>query len=353
MIKFLTETFFFVLFFALFGVHARAANPGDILINEVAWMGSLPDAGETVQQAANDEWLELYNPTQDTISLNGWILEAKDAQPRIELKGVLPAGAYFLLSRANEKVAGMTADIVYPYKNNALVNTGEDLRLLDAQGNIIDEAGAATFWFAGDNSTKQTMERKLESLGSGSNQANWATSVNPGGTPGRQNTGSESPKPAPSPIQEQTPTPIPTQAPTPFPTPEPTSTQTPPPEPTSNPSIQPSLTPTPTPTETTPSNAEKKGTQESQILTPTPKPEKQNTEMLKKVVKKYNQASPNQNVPTSFSTTTLKENSSSQTASLEEASAKTTHIASVSVLASILALLSALFIFLLKKSLKG
>lgn len=44
----------------------QSPGPGSVVINEVAWGGT----------AANfsHEWIELYNTTAETISLNGWQL---------------------------------------------------------------------------------------------------------------------------------------------------------------------------------------------------------------------------------------------------------------------------------------
>ena len=42
---------------------AHAASPGDVVINEVAWSGSVA--------AAADEWIELYNNTDQPIDLSG------------------------------------------------------------------------------------------------------------------------------------------------------------------------------------------------------------------------------------------------------------------------------------------
>lgn len=166
-------------------LHVSAA--GSILISEIAWMGTLPREGESTQAAANNEWMELYNPTSGTVSLDGWKIVALDGMPDITLSGMIAAGGYFLLERANDEVVpGIVADLIpYPYKNNALSNEGEHLFLKDASGATVDEVNAASEWPAGDNATKQTMQR----AGSG-----WVTAT---GTPRAQNQGVFSPTPSP------------------------------------------------------------------------------------------------------------------------------------------------------------
>lgn len=51
--------------------------PGDVVINEVAWMGTAADY--------RDEWIELYNNSQENIDLSGWSLSAADGTPDISL----------------------------------------------------------------------------------------------------------------------------------------------------------------------------------------------------------------------------------------------------------------------------
>lgn len=131
-----------------------------ILINEIAWMGTLPKTGESPQAAANNEWIELYNSGDSNILLGGWKIVAEDGAPDIALSGTISAGGYFLLERSSDEVVpAILADLIYPYKNNALSNSGEHLFLKDASGAIIDEVDAHLGWPAGDNDTKETMQR--------------------------------------------------------------------------------------------------------------------------------------------------------------------------------------------------
>lgn len=106
--------------------------------------------------------------------MTGWSLSAQDGAPDIKLSGIIEGNQYFLLSRSNATVNGITADVVYPYKNNALSDEGEHLRLFDAHGRIVDEIDASAKWPAGDKATKQTMERTA---------SRWQTSHDAGGTP--------------------------------------------------------------------------------------------------------------------------------------------------------------------------
>ena len=60
---------------AIFPVSFISGQGKTIVINEIAWMG-------TTEQWQN-EWIELYNPTDSPILLNSWILKAKDDSPKI------------------------------------------------------------------------------------------------------------------------------------------------------------------------------------------------------------------------------------------------------------------------------
>lgn len=148
-----------------FFVTQKCQAAGEVVINEISWMGSAANA--------NAEWMELKNSSNAEIDLSGWTLNAADGQPKINLSGMIPAGGYFLLERtSDDSVPGVAADLIY---TGALGNSGEVLELKDNAGSLIDKIDAAAGWPAGDNTTKQTMERK--------DDGSWQSSVNSGGTP--------------------------------------------------------------------------------------------------------------------------------------------------------------------------
>ena len=139
-----------------------------VVINEIAWMGT--------QTSYNDEWIELFNPTNEDISLDGWKLTSTDGSPDISLQNIIPSKGFFLLERTDdESVPNIQADMIY---TGSLSNKGEHLKLIDSQNNVMDEVINQDAWIAGDNTTKQTMEKVGLS---------WLTSKNPGGTPKQPN----------------------------------------------------------------------------------------------------------------------------------------------------------------------
>ncbi|MFA6410761.1 MAG: lamin tail domain-containing protein [Candidatus Buchananbacteria bacterium] len=158
---------FFV--FCLFLPLLASAETSNVLINEIAWMGTTG--------SANDEWLELYNPTNQAVDLTGWRLEAEDGSPKINLNGTIEAGGYFLLERTDDDtVPEKTADQIF---TGSFGNSGEWLKLYNQNNNLVDQINALGTWPGGDNDTKQTLERlDLNS---------WQTSFDAGGTPKAQN----------------------------------------------------------------------------------------------------------------------------------------------------------------------
>jgi len=141
-----------------------------IIINEVAWMGST--------NSANDEWIELKNISGAEIDLAGWQIVNKEKKIKIIFdRGRASVNGFLLLERTNDdSVPGIAADLIY---TGALSNTNEALYLFDENCQLQDEVLANPDWPAGDNSSKRTMERKPD--------LTWQTSLNPGGTPKREN----------------------------------------------------------------------------------------------------------------------------------------------------------------------
>jgi hypothetical protein len=150
-----------------------------VVINEVAWAG---DASSSA-----NEWIELYNNATSDINLQDWTLSWSHGTTTFTSSSVnliIPANGFYLLERTDDNsVPGVLADLIYA---GALKNDGELMELRDNAGNLIDSVDCFLGWFAGDNVTKQTMER-IDSLALENNAANWASSTNSGGTPKAQN----------------------------------------------------------------------------------------------------------------------------------------------------------------------
>jgi len=122
---------------------------GAVLINEVAWAGTLA--------SANDEWIELWNPGSRPIHLDGWML-TDDNDIRIDLAGSLPPGGYAILERTDEDtISDLLSRAIY---HGALSDAGERLRLIDPSGkeiDVVDPGGGG--WPAGGGASRASMER--------------------------------------------------------------------------------------------------------------------------------------------------------------------------------------------------
>lgn len=163
--------------------------PQTIVINEIAWMGTKPNpsGGFTPQAAAADEWIELFNNTDQPIDIAGWRLVSSDVFPdcgracgpniifATSSTTLIPAGGYYLLERTDDTTTSERADWAGSFGNGLDNDTCEILYLYDAAGTLIDQTACNEdeSWPAGNNETKQTMER-IGASAPGSDPANWA-----------------------------------------------------------------------------------------------------------------------------------------------------------------------------------
>lgn len=153
-------------------VDARESN-GTVVINEVAWRGTVA--------SANDEWVELYNPTDKIISLAGWTLYVEaDARPYIPLSGEIKPRDYFLLERTNNNtVSDIVADLIYGNDGAdfALNNEGEILILAYASTTVDKTARCqqrSTFWCGSPFGSGNPSMERIDFEISGENSANWS-----------------------------------------------------------------------------------------------------------------------------------------------------------------------------------
>lgn len=148
-----------------------------IVINEVAWMGSV--------NSANDEWFELKNISNDIVDISDWRIFDRDEQINITIPKITklyPQAIYLLERGSDSAVPGTAADYIYESAGNgapSLKNSDEGLRIFDGNCNLMDEVLVSSNWPAGDNSSKATMERRID--------LSWQTSSFSGGTPRQEN----------------------------------------------------------------------------------------------------------------------------------------------------------------------
>lgn len=135
--------------FILLSVTTLIAVPQGVVINEVGWAGTAA--------SPYDEWIELYNPSEEPVNLTGWALVIGEAV--IHLWGVegvsvdvrnsiLEAGGFFLLERSDDAtICDIEADLIY---KALLPNSGTVIRLFDPSGREVDTANLGREgWAAG------------------------------------------------------------------------------------------------------------------------------------------------------------------------------------------------------------
>ncbi len=147
-------------------VQAATDAPREVVINEVAWMGT--------GASYTDEWIELHNTTAGTVTLDGWQITSNDGMA-IELSGEIAPQSFYLIERTDDTtVDDIPADLTTSFGSGGLHNDGEVLTLTNTADEVIDTSNAGGgAWPAGDKDARITMERIDPTLPD--TPENWAT----------------------------------------------------------------------------------------------------------------------------------------------------------------------------------
>ncbi|HYD35408.1 MAG TPA: lamin tail domain-containing protein [Vitreimonas sp.] len=142
-----------------------SVQAGDVIINEVMWMGSTTGPA--------DEWIELRNMTSADINLTNWTVEGLGTGGALTItSGTLPANGYFVIANSAAASSALLNEPHFVTSTVELANTGEQLILKDSSAALIDQTPAGV-WAAGSNTAqKRSMERN-NTPGDGSDVANW------------------------------------------------------------------------------------------------------------------------------------------------------------------------------------
>ncbi len=142
---------------------AERPSRGSVVFSEIAWMGT--------SEGHEEEWIELSNRSAKTEDISFWRIMDRGGDISIGFpKNAVLAPGEFLVVRRGKGTGEFSG---------SLRNADELIRLFDDDCALRDEAGGAK-WEAGNNRTKQTMERDASGFG-------WHTSPFPGGSPGSEN----------------------------------------------------------------------------------------------------------------------------------------------------------------------
>ncbi len=124
---------------------------------------------------SNDEWIELYNTTNQIIDLTGWTLKSltgASPDPQIILSQTIQPFGFYLLERTDDTtISDIPTNQVY---TGSLLDTGENLELRDSSGLLIDVVRSEGLWYAGDKNGRFSMER-INPGKSGDISNNWGT----------------------------------------------------------------------------------------------------------------------------------------------------------------------------------
>jgi len=128
-------TLFTLGMLSVFGIcgFSQAATVSDLLISEIM---SDPTAGTD----SNGEWFELFNPVNETVSLDGITLH-DDGSNSVLLSGSdlsIASGSYFVLARNGDSLSngGFSADYVYG-SGFTLGNSSDEIVFSDGSGELL------------------------------------------------------------------------------------------------------------------------------------------------------------------------------------------------------------------------
>lgn len=157
-------------------------NTFDIVINEI-----MADPNPVVG-LPDFEYLELFNRTNQLISLNNWVLTIGSSEKLFDNISIEPNGFLIVASEDARFLLASYGDF-YGFSSFALTNSGQSLVLKDKNGNLISTITYADTWYndpakaEGGWSLEQV---NPENVCSGAD--NWTASVSGnGGTPGAVN----------------------------------------------------------------------------------------------------------------------------------------------------------------------
>jgi len=143
--------------------------PGDLVINELMWMGS------TISTA--DEWIELRNMTSDEINISGLTLDNAGVGSNdlvIPANSYIAANGFYLISNYSSSHASSALVVNGDWITTdlSLDNGGEQISLVNQLNTIIDRTPVGS-WSAGNNVvTNNSMERGAVP-GDGTVVSNW------------------------------------------------------------------------------------------------------------------------------------------------------------------------------------
>ncbi len=150
---------------------AYGTERGDVVINEIAWMGTAGGGG-------GDEWIELFNNTGYPVCLDNWSIEDESYGSANQfitgISGIIPAKGYFLIEKDDDCIRNIPADFISPIMD--LNDKGEKLTLKNGNKRVIDVVGRIRKpWYAGVKKKPCYSMERTDPACSGRARDNWHT----------------------------------------------------------------------------------------------------------------------------------------------------------------------------------
>ncbi|HNL11021.1 MAG TPA: lamin tail domain-containing protein, partial [Turneriella sp.] len=131
---------------------------GDVVVNELMWMGSYDNAGTT---QTDDEFIELWNKTASAINISFWQVNGTGINAVTLPPGqTLPANGYYVIARNN--LNAFTTANYYKSSTLGLSSTTLQVELRTSRNTVIDTANNGGAPHAGLNDTTNQIRRSME-----------------------------------------------------------------------------------------------------------------------------------------------------------------------------------------------
>ena len=119
--------------------HNAGSTSSDLLFQTTLEATGAQAASTTGTDDESKTWVELYNKGTQAVELSGWRFD-KGISYIFPQRTSLPAGGYLIVAKDRAYLAGLFPDVpILGDFEGRLSNDGEELRLLDARGNPVDQ----------------------------------------------------------------------------------------------------------------------------------------------------------------------------------------------------------------------
>lgn len=156
---------------------AQTPEPGQVLITEVNWAGSFA----SVENLANDEWIEIMNLTPEALNLSGLLLDkATSGGGTLQFPStlILPPYGLIVISRLAESSSRLLAQADWVTPSLSISNSEASLVLRKADGTVLDRTPTGV-WKKGTNilspPQRASIQRRLISPWPGDSWLSWKT----------------------------------------------------------------------------------------------------------------------------------------------------------------------------------